>query len=86
MYASPDALLFEFSFSDSATCRTYGALLMFFTGVFYLLFEHVIDRRHRESKQLSSAPGGVGSRVIMGMQVRSHLRHADGASPFSRRG
>ncbi|BDD56036.1 Glycosyl phosphatidyl inositol anchor synthesis [Monascus purpureus] len=54
---------------EDITTITFGALLMFLIGVLYLLFEHVIDKRHRESRQLSSALGGLGSRVIMGMQI-----------------
>lgn len=60
-----------FVVSNHMRYRTYGALLMFFTGILYLLFEHIIEKRHRESKQLTGAIGGFGSRVIMGMQVRN---------------
>lgn len=47
--------------------RTQGALLMFFTGLFYLLFEDDILRRSKS--QLSDAVKNPGSRVIMGMQT-----------------
>ncbi|THC99234.1 hypothetical protein EYZ11_001322 [Aspergillus tanneri] len=45
---------------------TYGALLMFFTGLLYLLFENEILRRSKTSTQ---SPASCGSRTVMGMQV-----------------
>lgn len=51
-------------------CRTYGALLMFFTGLFYLLFEDTILKQSKSSGHAPGAISSLGSRVIMGMQVR----------------
>ncbi|CAG8908549.1 unnamed protein product [Penicillium egyptiacum] len=48
---------------------TYGGLLMFLTGILYLLFEDaIIGRRDPESKD-PNAIGRVGSRIIMGIQL-----------------
>ncbi|CAI7601560.1 hypothetical protein PCG10_008692 [Penicillium crustosum] len=48
---------------------TYGGLLMFFTGILYLLFEDaIIGYRDPESKE-PNAIGRVGSRIIMGIQL-----------------
>ncbi|KAL2698786.1 hypothetical protein AAEP93_010174 [Penicillium crustosum] len=48
---------------------TYGGLLMFFTGILYLLFEDaIIGHRDPESKE-PNAIGRVGSRIIMGIQL-----------------
>jgi phosphatidylinositol glycan class N len=48
--------------------RTYGAALMFLTGLLYLLFEdQILGSSHH-----SAAVSRTGSRMIMGMQVR-HL-------------
>jgi len=52
---------------ESITTITQGALLMFFTGLLYLLFEGDILKR---SKTLASdAVNNRGSRIIMGMQI-----------------
>ncbi|KAF4264083.1 hypothetical protein CNMCM8812_003728 [Aspergillus fumigatus] len=48
---------------------TYGALLMFFTGLFYLLFEDTILKHSKSSGHAPGAISSLGSRVIMGMQV-----------------
>ncbi|KAJ5964583.1 uncharacterized protein N7479_004459 [Penicillium vulpinum] len=51
---------------DAITC---GGLLMFLTGILYLLFEDsIIGYRDPESKE-PGAIGRVGSRVIMGIQL-----------------
>ncbi|KAJ5498356.1 GPI ethanolamine phosphate transferase 1 [Penicillium expansum] len=48
---------------------TYGGLLMFLTGILYLLFEDaIIGHRDLESKE-ANAIGRVGSRIIMGIQL-----------------
>ena len=52
-------------------CRTVGALLMFITGVVYLLAENTIEKRHRDANGLTNTIGSLGSRVIMGIQVGS---------------
>jgi phosphatidylinositol glycan class N len=48
---------------------TYGALLMFFTGLLYLLFEDTILKHSKSSGHAPEAISSLGSRVIMGMQV-----------------
>ncbi|EKV15930.1 GPI ethanolamine phosphate transferase 1 [Penicillium digitatum PHI26] len=48
---------------------TYGGLLMFLTGILYLLFEDaIIGDRDPESKE-PNVTGRVGSRVLMGIQL-----------------
>ncbi|KAJ5791442.1 uncharacterized protein N7518_008453 [Penicillium psychrosexuale] len=48
---------------------TYGGLLMFLTGILYLLFEDaILGHRDTESKE-PNAIGRVGSRIIMGIQL-----------------
>lgn len=46
---------------------TYGGLLMFLTGILYLLFEDAIIG-HSSTKNNGSI-NSLGSRTIMGMQV-----------------
>ncbi|KAJ5895302.1 hypothetical protein N7495_006993 [Penicillium taxi] len=48
---------------------TYGGLLMFFTGVLYLLFENSIIGRSNSKPAGAAAFNSVQSRVIMGTQV-----------------
>lgn len=58
----------ELAIANTLVPRTYGGLLMFFTGVLYLLFENAIignGSASRHSGNISS----LGSRIIMGMQV-----------------
>lgn len=52
---------------ESITTITQGALLMFFTGLLYLLFEGDILKRSKT--QVSDAVNNSGSRIIMGMQI-----------------
>ncbi|ODM21570.1 GPI ethanolamine phosphate transferase 1 [Aspergillus cristatus] len=52
---------------ESITTITQGALLMFFTGLLYLLFEGDILKRSKT--QASDAVNNSGSRIIMGMQI-----------------
>ncbi|OQE39240.1 hypothetical protein PENCOP_c007G03750 [Penicillium coprophilum] len=48
---------------------TYGGLLMFLTGILYLLFEDaIIGHRDPGSKEMN-AIGRLGSRIIMGIQL-----------------
>jgi phosphatidylinositol glycan class N len=54
---------------SSNSLRTYGALLMFFTGLLYLLFEDSILSDSNSSMKQSHTMSNCGSRVIMGMQV-----------------
>jgi phosphatidylinositol glycan class N len=46
---------------------TYGAFLMFFTGVLYLLFEDAIIGHRGPSSQASLS--SLGARIIMGAQI-----------------
>ncbi|KAJ5788043.1 GPI ethanolamine phosphate transferase 1 [Penicillium paradoxum] len=48
---------------------TYGGLLMFLTGILYLLFEDAIIGSREPALKEPSALGRVGSRVIMGIQL-----------------
>jgi hypothetical protein len=43
---------------------------MFFTGLLYLLFEDTILKHSKSSGHAPGAISNLGSRVIMGMQVR----------------
>jgi phosphatidylinositol glycan class N len=43
---------------------------MFFTGLFYLLFEDTILKHSKSSGHAPGAISSLGSRVIMGMQVQ----------------
>lgn len=52
---------------ESITTITQGALLMFFTGLLYLLFEGDILKRSKT--HASDAVNNSGSRIIMGMQI-----------------
>jgi phosphatidylinositol glycan class N len=71
MYEVPDYLgWFVDDVLTVCSCRTYGALLMFFTGLFYLLFEDTILKHSKSSGHAPGAISSLGSRVIMGMQVR----------------
>ncbi|GKZ83925.1 glycosyl phosphatidyl inositol anchor synthesis [Aspergillus niger] len=48
---------------------TWGGLLMFFTGLLYLLFENRILGKKEHPTQLSITLPSCGSRTIMGMQL-----------------
>ncbi|KAJ5631568.1 GPI ethanolamine phosphate transferase 1 [Penicillium longicatenatum] len=48
---------------------TYGGLLMFFTGVLYLMFEDTILGKSSVAPKSSAAVSTVGSRIIVGTQV-----------------
>ncbi|OJJ46484.1 hypothetical protein ASPZODRAFT_132554 [Penicilliopsis zonata CBS 506.65] len=48
---------------------TFSALLIFFTGILYLLFEDMIYQPHQSSKEWFGPVTSYGSRIIMGMQV-----------------
>jgi phosphatidylinositol glycan class N len=43
---------------------------MFFTGLLYLLFEDTILKQSKSSGHAPGTISSLGSRVIMGMQVR----------------
>ncbi|KAJ5622175.1 GPI ethanolamine phosphate transferase 1 [Penicillium herquei] len=48
---------------------TYGGLLMFFTGVLYLMFEDTILGKSSSAPKSPGALSTLGSRVVMGTQV-----------------
>ncbi|KAJ5708200.1 GPI ethanolamine phosphate transferase 1 [Penicillium malachiteum] len=48
---------------------TYGGLLMFFTGVLYLMFEDTILGKSSSAPKNPGALSTLGSRVVMGTQV-----------------
>ena len=81
MYTAPPPALLP---GDDANgfFSTYGGLLMFFTGVLYLLFENAIIGQLSSKDSKDSGPiNSVGSRVIMGTQVSSpHLETLDGGT------
>ena len=58
---SPDSLPILDGDADLCRCRTVGALLMFFTGLLYLLLEDDILGQ--------TAISSCGSRTVMGIQV-----------------
>lgn len=51
---------------------TYGGLLMFLTGILYLMFEDAIIG-HSSASRGAGKINSLGSRVIMGMQVRDPI-------------
>lgn len=63
VYTLASAFAFEGSFVTNYVSRTIGGLLMFITGLLYLIFEESITRR--AGRVVSAA----GSRTIMGLQV-----------------
>ncbi|KAJ5108903.1 GPI ethanolamine phosphate transferase 1 [Penicillium angulare] len=48
---------------------TYGGLLMFFTGLLYLMFEDSILGKSSSAPKTTGAVSTLGSRIIMGVQV-----------------
>ena len=68
MYIYPDRFANLLTLADYI-CRTWGGLLMFFTGLLYLLFENRILGKKGHPTQSSITLPSCGSRTIMGMQV-----------------
>ncbi|KAJ5225445.1 GPI ethanolamine phosphate transferase 1 [Penicillium chermesinum] len=54
---------------EDVNTLTYGGLLMFFTGLLYLLFEDNILGKSTTASKNPAAISTVGSRIIMGTQV-----------------